>query len=457
MFDYWYGTGATRTQKLVAVTSDGKVFAYNSSGVRTAIVVTAAYTTTPITKCTMTMIGNILIIAVDGTNNVMKYWDGSAAIENVPGTPPLANIVSTHQGRLVCNSKAAPDRLFYSPVEDYTKWNGVGESGAIDIAVGDGDPIGINAIFPPFKGDLFVAKKTKLYRITGYSPESLQVIKVSDGIGCVSHNSITAIDQDDIFFVSERGVHSLAATDQFGDFSSTYVSVDIQKTFNDDFNRSRLQYVHGEYLSNINCVAFTFSLEASTANDQLYLYHIPTKAWHRYTTISCQSLVVSNDSDKRRFYIGTSSGRVSKTLAGTSYDVDNTGANSAIQYNVTTGIIYLNENQYEFNALKRFVIYYKPVGAHSVTCEVRCDNLELNSENSLTFINASSVDLLGTTFILGSSILGSTAIMQPHSRMIDGRCRAFKLAISQSGVQQEVEIQGFAIEFEPLGYSESES
>lgn len=83
--------------------------------------------------------------------------------------------------------------------------------------------------------------------------------------------------------------------------------------------------------------------------------------------------------------------------------------------------------------------------------------MDLNDENAIAFTHSSSLQLLGSTFTLGSSLLGITTVTAPSSRMIDGQCRAIKLYIEQTGIQQEVEIQGFAIEYEELGYAESRS
>ena len=401
--------------------------------------INGTHTITVTSPDTFTIVVNV---TVQGTRGTVTLADG---------VPPKASIMREHLGRLWTNDKSNVDRLHYCETSNHTQWQGQGDSGAIDIGVGDGDPEGITAIFPSFKGELFVAKRTKLYRISGYEPETFQVTLVSEGIGCVSHNSIAAVDQDDVLFVSERGVHSLSATDRFGDFEGAFASADIQGTFNDDLNRSRLRYSWGAYCSQINSVAFAFATIGNSTNDVVYLYNVPQKSWYRWPNLSCESLIVANDSDRKRFYLGTNTSRVSKTLNDTNYDVDSAGDNQAINPKVTTGIIYPTGSPYSQVALKQFILYYRPEGTHTLTATVRMDNLTLSTENILTFSNTTSGDLLGSTFILGTSLLGSTSVLISTARMIDGIGHGFKVEITQSGVDQALEIQGFAIEYEEAG------
>src|SRR5690606_5211037 len=117
--------------------------------------------------------------------NKVRQWDGSGKIIDLAGSPPEASFLREYLGRVWCNDKNDKDRLHYSTPGNEEEWGGVGDSGAIDIGIGDGDPEGITNAFV-FKGVLFVAKRTKLYKILGDTPETFHVVLVSDGIGCVS-------------------------------------------------------------------------------------------------------------------------------------------------------------------------------------------------------------------------------------------------------------------------------
>lgn len=445
--DFWYGQ-TTKTQRLVGVGDNKAIYAYTSSGTRTTLTIDGSATawSSSVTNCTMAVVNNLCIIAVDGTGNVLRKWaGGSNSVFNLGGTPPIASIVAEHLGRVVCNDKTNCDRFNYSPTGDAETWGGVGDSGGYDIGVGDGDPEGITAIFS-FKKDLYIAKRSKLYRLVG-DLEIAEVQEVSKAIGVISQNSICITDND-VYFVSERGVHSLVATATYGDVESAFVSVDIQKTFDEDFSRSRLKYCWGSYLDRINSVAFTFTEGGGSANNSVYLYNIPQKAWYRWPNISCQSLIVANDADKKRFYFGTNISRVSKTFNGTNYDISASGTNTAINMRIATGLIFPNDMPGVVNGFKKFSLVYRPQGTHTITTTVKIDNFLPSPENTLNFSEVNSADLLGSTFVLGVSALGYDVVMAPYTRSIDGYGRGFKLSIEQTGVDQVSEIQGFIVEFE---------
>ena len=322
LIDYWTGNTG-RVQNRIAVNNAGEIYSYSSAGVRSSNLFGGTAWGSSVTNASFEMINNWLIIAVDGTNNIMKKYTGSGSVADLGGTPPEASICRLHQGRLFTNDKENVDRLHYSPVSDPETWGGAGDSGAIDIGTGDGDPVGITAIFPTFKGDLFVAKRTKLYRVSGSDPETWVVSLVSNGIGCVSHNSIVPADQDDIFFVSEKGVHTLASTDTYGDFESTFISAPIQEDFNDNWTASRRSYVKGVYYSPLNSVMFAVSnsdISGSTYNNCLYLYNIILKSWYRWTGVSCESIALFRDSDVVRPYLGRLDGKIAQTETGNNYD-----------------------------------------------------------------------------------------------------------------------------------------
>jgi hypothetical protein len=539
--DYWFGT-TSKTQRRVAVHSDGKVYSYDSSGTRTQLTDIGAAWIGTLTSASMITFNNKCFIGVSGTTNAVKYWDGSgnlqdwfsaypvstisrsssgttrtiimnaafpgaalstvvisgmgnasyngtftvatvtttavandtitftgtgaltesttAATAGTLGQPgPAASFMREHLGRIFCNDKSNTDLLHYCETGNHTKWLGWGDSGAFPIGEGDGDPLGLTGIFPTFQGDTFVGKQTKLYRLTGNSPDFINIQLISDGIGVESHNSIAAIDQDDVMWVSSKGVHSLSASNNYGDFSSSYVSVDIQKTFNDSFDRSRLRFVQAAYLPQINSIAFAvtenspkgLSLTTTSVNNAIWLYNINIKAWYRWSDIPCQALAVVNDTDKRRFYIGTHTGRIAKTFTDNLYDISSGGVNTAIAFRLVTGQLFVDSNPYTVKGFKRFILFYKPHGTHNINVNVRIDNFALDSSNSLSFNAIGSSAVLGTTFTLGQSVLGYDVVLGPYAQSIDGIGRGCKIEITELGINEDVEIQGFALEYELNG------
>ena len=365
--------------------------------------------------------------------------------------PPEATLLQEHIGRVWTNDKNNKDRLHFSETFNPLKWQGFGDSGAIDIGIGDGDPEGITAIFPTFRGELFVAKLTKLYRISGRSPETFSIQLVSNSIGCVAHNSVIAIDQNEVFWMSTRGVHSLSTTANFGDFDVTYVSKNIQVTFNEDFQITGLGKVHGAYLPQINSIAFAVQLDTKTENNDIYLYNIPNTAWYRWPNVSCTALVTSTDPDRQRFYLGTNTGRVAKTFTGNLNDITSTGSAFGVNLLLKTGIIHVDDNRYTIKGFKKIITVFKPSTSSTLTVIAKVDNFPIQA---VSYSNINDGDQLGINLVLGVSILGFSQVLAPFSETISGFGRGIQLEFCQTGSDEATEIQGFMIEWEPAGDSQ---
>jgi hypothetical protein len=449
-FDFWFGT--PRAAKKVTVTSAKKIYSYNpTSGARSADLFAGTAWASAITFASFSVLNNLLIISADGAGNVLKKFDGTT-VADLGGTPPVASITRVHLGRVFTNDKTNPDRLQYSATFDPETWGGASDSGALDIGVGDGDPGGITAIFPPFKGVLFVAKRTKLYRIDGDTPETFSVTLVTDGLGAESHDSAVAIEDTDVVWCSSRGFHSVVSTNTFGDLQSKFLSKDIQKTFNDSFVKTRLSLAKGAYLNQLNSVAFavTDSTISSTYNNAIYLYNLEQAAWYRWPT-ACECLFTATDSDGRRFYIGTNTTRLAKALNNTIYDISTSGTHTAISMLVRTGRINLDGTLATLKGLIAFSLIYKPEGTHTITATLTLDNY---APQAFSFSQTNGSDLLGSTFVLGASALGTVSVTAPYTFAVDGIGRAFQVELAQSGVNERAEIFGIAMEYEPDGLSQ---
>lgn len=448
LHDFWYGA-TTKTQKLVSVTTGKKIYAY-ASGTRTAdLFAGTAWSNTPTTAC-VTTLNNLAIISVDGSSNPPKKFDGTN-IADLGGTPPAFSISREHLGRLWTNDKTNCDRLQYSTTSNPEEWGGTGDSGAIDVGVGDGDPSGITAIFNTFQGTLFVAKRTKLYRIDGFTPEEFQITKVSDSIGCVSHNSIATIDESDIFFVSDRGVHSLATTSKYGDFEGEFVSADIQRYFNDSFTKSRRPYIWGAYnpIKNSYAIAVTDAEYSATANNAVWTYHLTSKSWARYAkNEGVSALITANDTDKKRWYGGATTGRVWQFNTSNVYDVNGSGTNVPISYKFKTPQISPTGDYITECAFKYLTLFFTQSGSYTLTATVQIDNYD---PQVLLFSGSTSSDLLGSTFILGTSSLAGSSIAAPYTLPLDGIGRLISIQVENSGTNESIEVLGYAFGFEPIG------
>jgi hypothetical protein len=452
LYDFWRTESGSKVQEMVSVVShqvDGltSLYSHNTGGVRTPIAFHPDMTAFSgvVNQVSFETMNEMLVMGFNGTSNTPKLYNpiSEERLQNVGTDVPNFSIIRQHIGRIFSDEKSDPDREHYSETFDPQVWLGIGDSGAIDIGIGDGDPDGITGISPAFKGRQFVGKRNKIYQITGDAPETFFPEAISTGVGIVSHNGIVAVDQDSILYPSDKGFHDVAATDQFGDFAASFISAPIQPTFN-NFASGRLKFIQGAYLPSLNSVVWAVSEDGYDENYHLYLYNVLLKQWYRWPEISCQCLATRTEGSKRRLYLGTSDGRILQTQTGTYRDYGNMG----IQFRVKTGTIYPDSNPATLKAFKRIGMIYRPKGSYSFTVKVKIDNY---ATQTITFSQSGEYEALGVDFTLGSSVLGIAPVLAPYFLPIDGYGHGCTIEVEQTGTDQEVEIYGYIIEWEPAG------
>ena len=121
----------------------------------------------------------------------------------------------------------APDVIFYSVLLDGDDWNGIG-SGYIDLKSvwGTDEIVGI----APFFGKLVIFGKNNIVVYDNpYSGGTLSLNEVIKGVGLVSRDTIQAIG-DDLVFLSETGLRSLARTTEKDKLPMLDLSQNIKDT-----------------------------------------------------------------------------------------------------------------------------------------------------------------------------------------------------------------------------------
>lgn len=444
LIDYWRYNGTTMVQQIVGITQQPLLFKYDTSGNRKLIAKDASGTafTGTAGKADMLIFNDAVIVGTSRTGNTPKKYDPDVDTEwrDLPGTPPDFSIMAQHLNRVWTNDKTNGARLHYSATANAEKWQGSDDSGALDIRPGDGDPTGITGIFP-FKGRLFVAKEDRMYQVVGDSPENFQVLDVSNGLGLISHASIAQVDQDDVFYVSKKGLHSAATTSNYGDFTATFLSSKIQPSFQ-DWVAARLEYTKSLYISELNSVFFAVSEMSTTTADNLWAYNIQAKEWYRWPGINVQAMAMAKISNEQVPLFALNSGKIYKGLNGTYADP----SSAAIVFRAKTGTIYPDNNPMTLKMFKRITVFFRPQTSFNILIRVKVDNF---AEQVLNFTDTLEGDTLGTTFVLGASILGTSSYFSPYSLPIDGIGHGCVVTVEQTGVNEQGDIYGFAIEYEP--------
>jgi len=439
---YYVGGTITANTFQLSATKGGAALTLTTDGSGTAI---SPLSTTPITSADFLTINERCLITLSGIENFPKMYEpqtSTTVVRGVFGAPPNASIMRVHQGRVWMNSKSEPDRLYYSSPFNPEEWSGYGDSGVLDIGFGDGDPEGIVAIDPTFKGSLFTKKRLKTYRIDGNAPENYQISQVTSSLGAVSHKAVSQVDLDDSVYISYKGIHSLAATSSYGDFAGTFLSDKVQNAFK-EFIFGRLKFAASQYVSSLNSIFFAVSTgdTSQTQNDALYIFNTKFKEWHRWPEISAASLCLRSNSSEEQLLFGDYEGRIHRTQIGEFSDY----STEPIIYRIKTGAIYPDGNPASVKAFKRIGFLFKPKGQYTFTVKVRIDNAQTQS---LAFSQSVSGAQLGVDFTLGTSVLAFDSVLAPSMLPIDGYGRGITVTVEQTGLDEQVEIYGIVIEYE---------
>lgn len=461
-FDYWANVSNVKTQKIVVW--DGQAtskcwFQPAAGGAWTELTKAASATApTALKRVCFEVFNDDLVMAVTDSATAGRAplkWNNQTGTEYEPlgGTPPNVKFIRRHQGRLwAAGDPSRPDRIYFSSPGNHEEWNGIGDSGAMDIDPGDGDVSGITAIFPSFRGALFVAKQNALYKITGSTPLDYKIEPVTYGLGCNSHNSAIAVDMDDIYFQSERGFHSLVLTEKFGDFEGAFLSADVQGDFN-SLDDTLVQYTQGVWIPSLNACIWSVSRNGTTL-DTFWLYDVRFKAWHRWTGAKPTALFRVEDTSTKikRAYFGNEVGRLSKTQnTGIYHDYTNT----AISQVVKTPFLFPDNDPATIKGFKKLGVWLKMPANDTLTATVRLAGV--NTPQTVTFTStASGTPKLDIDFILGESKLNADQDlrMTPYTMPIDGFATSVQLTFTQSTVDKYCALFGFWIEWEQAGDSQ---
>lgn len=457
------GLTATVLSTTVTITNDSAGIADPSVDFNTGFTIaTTAYgatmPTAEIDTVRSTVFNERLILFFSGAGNYPVIYNPEDStkyqllVPNLGGTGglqmPDASFGFVHLSRIWTNDKANIDYLHYCETFDETQWLGFGDSGAIPINPGDGDPEGILNAYV-YKGFVVVAKKDSRHRVLGDSPENFQRETISNGMGNEGPFSI-AVDEVDVFFASKRGFHSQQITDQYGDTNAAYLSADIKPSFV-SFEAEKLNLIQGAYIPELNSVAMSITERGGQNPEDIWLYNIEAEvpgkqkpgAWYRWPNQSCTALSRRFISGKHKLIFGTTEGRVVQAQKENDFtDFGTTG----IQFQIKSGTIYPGGDPQTWKAFKRITMIYRPKGNFSFAVLAKIDNQQ---SQGFAFNEISGLDLLGETFVLGTSILGSSNTLAPFTFTMEGYGRGVTLTITQPTADEQIEIWGFVIEWEP--------
>lgn len=451
--DYWSNVSSAKRQYLVCASAEGNVFR-SPTGVTWNKFNTATLTLA-LGGITSTVFNEDMIIA---TSKVLppRKWDNqntSSNLVTLGGSPPAGNIVQSVQNRVwLAGNAANPDRLYYSAVTNHEAWTATSSlgttSGFIDVFPGDGDSDGITAIFPELKqGGVYVAKRTKIYFIdtSELSPANWRVFTVSNVTGCVNHNTAAAVDQEDIFFCAERGVTTLAQVVKGTNLvkEGEYISKDIQPDYFNVISQSDKSKMSAIWFEPLNSYMLGCKRAGYTTFETLYCYNTELQQWYRWTSVPCNFLakIFNKGTGVSQLTASANLGFINKLAQVALNDFG-----SAIVMKIKTACIFPGGIVPGEKHFTNLIFLFRSRSTCTFGYSYNIDETTVGS--GLIQQRTVGNNTLGTTLLGPSFILGTTSNrVKPYFEAIAGVGHSIEVTITQSGLNEDLEIFGFGLEF----------
>jgi hypothetical protein len=398
---------------------------------------------------------DLLVISLD-TSDTPKSWDGSTA-QALAGSPPNFAFCIEHKNKLwAAGVDANSSRLYYSVSLNGADWSSSG-SGSIDISPRDGDRItGLIS----FKNELWVFKgpyKGSIHRITGSAPtgdDAFARKTFTQGVGSVGHNTIF-IARDDVGFMwSDGTIHSLKATEAFGDFSESTLTRPININFIDKrFNFNRLKHAWAANDSANGKVWFAVPIDSSQNNNVMLCmdYRFEPVRWSLIVTISGGALALVVDpgaANRHIIMIGGNDGFVRK-FGQARHSID--GA-TKYNYKVTTPFLTYGVPVIQ-KTITEAAIGIFPKNDGNITLIWRRDD---EAEQSVT-ITQGGGDVLGTAsanqFTLGTSKLSGDQFLDRFNDTLTGAFRAIQYEWTSATLNEDIEVHSLSAAIEGGNWS----
>ena len=449
LYDYWrQGTVGAATQRLVAHVDTRVVAASLSDGIFSNIGTGLSSGAVP----AYATFDDLLVLSSDASSDVPRSWD-QTTFQILSGSPPNFSFSTAHKNRQwAAGVITAPSRLYYSVNLDPEDWIGT-TSGSIDIDPSDGDAIvGIAS----FRNELWVFKgpyKGSIHRITGSSPDDFARTTFIRGITAAYHNSIFALPND-LGFMSPRGtVHSLVATQNFGDYEQSTLSFPINRTLRSSVSQTAYKnwWAVEDNLNGMVYIAYTPS--GQTRNTQFLMMDYrflglgePFPRWAKWRTFGADALAYVVDSGNRhRPFFGMNDGFVYK-----GDQPDRTHNGNAITPLTTTPFLTYGADHIT-KTLYVVGIELAPKNANTFTVQWLRDGQTQQSEDGFT---QGGSDVLAPwpsdEFTLDESTLGGTRFLtRYHELETGGEFRAIQYGVTDTHNHSDFEIHGLiaAIEY----------
>src|SRR3990167_723794 len=403
---------------------------------------------------TFSRFSNVLVIYFENSRPVYYSVGGTATtnlgiISSHVDSPPSFSRV--HDFRFWYSGRPAdPHRLWVSAVNDPQEYALINGGFSIRVRDGDGDPKGVTGISPTFRGDLYVGKWNSWYRIYR-SQFGYGVDVVTEEVGTVHHNTIVAT-QNDIFFVSTQGIHSLSVTDKYGAAESATITYPIYEWFQENVNWSDAKNMKMTYDKPSNTLLLSYTSSMGAVNDKVLGFNTVSKEFFLWDDVEYPAIGNYFDFGRQKTFI-----HCAETGTSILDDKVNTINGKPIDMEIETGAIFPMENPKILVTFTHAWLLAKPTST-SVTVEVAY-SIDGKEEHSIEVDTkgAGYGSLIDTVVSDSSGVIGTDIIGKNSEDMIalpfpcqgDGNAISFRIkqAPPDNDPDESCEIYGIIFEY----------
>jgi hypothetical protein len=375
------------------------------------------------------------------------------------GNFPITGCV--HEQRLFGAGNASdPHRIYYSSVTSHETFTGTGAgaAGTIPVFPGQGERIvGMYSI----RGALIIWKyPVGVYVLQTVDPDptTWSVMVLSRSVGAVSPHSIVQIENDVLFMDRTGSIHSLTATNDFGDFNTSNLSeiASLAPFIREEVNRNKLQRTQAIYYTNKRQAWFGVPrLNTDVPNLRLIVgfpdpnnpmepSRVPRFFMSRRDKFNALWLRPDNADGVLKPAIAGDNGCI--------YTLDEDACNKdynqgyPIQFSsADTDLSFADQGLATRSKNGDFLeIVYEPQGQWDLLVDIFWDDIY---NDTVAFSMGGAGNVIGS-FVLDSDVLGSAGVRQTRRR-IPGSGRRFRMTCHNDGVNQQVAIAGFFLSFTP--------
>ncbi len=256
-------------------------------------------------KISYTRFVNRLIVCSENYRVKVISPNGTAEDMTVPSTfvtdPPT--ICSLYKGSVVYSGRRGyPHTLYMTETDTYDGFLIKNGAYAVTVRDGDGDPVGIVGLSKEFRGDLYAFKKNSIYRLF-YTDSGLGIDGFTEGtLGLSAGNSIVQTEND-IYWCSDRAIHALSLTADYGAAKAATLTYPIYKWFQKNVNWAAAKYMSATYDPVGNCYLLAFPSSASPYPDTILAINVLTKEPYIYNDQEYISIGSYEERQKQKTYV----------------------------------------------------------------------------------------------------------------------------------------------------------